>query len=32
MRALIRSAEPLRTYSPAGDGVAWAAAEKSIRP
>src|SRR5947207_6224140 len=32
MRALIRSAEPLRTYSPAGNGVAWAAAEKSIRP
>ncbi|HET9974602.1 MAG TPA: rhamnulokinase family protein [Streptosporangiaceae bacterium] len=32
MRALIRSAEPLRTYSPAGSGIAWAAAEKSIRP
>jgi rhamnulokinase len=32
MRALIRSAEPLRTFSPAGDGVAWAAAEKRIRP
>jgi sugar (pentulose or hexulose) kinase len=32
MRALIRSAEPLRAFSPAGDGVAWAAAEKSIRP
>jgi rhamnulokinase len=32
MRALIRSAEPLRTYSPAGNGIAWAAAEKSIRP
>jgi rhamnulokinase len=32
MRALIRSAEPLRTYSPAGDGIAWVAAEKSIRP
>jgi rhamnulokinase len=32
MRALIRSAEPLRTFSPAGDDVAWAAAEKSIRP
>ena len=32
MRALIRVAEPLRTYSPAGEGAAWATAEKSIRP
>jgi rhamnulokinase len=32
MRALIRSAEPLRSFSPAGDGAAWIAAEKSIRP
>ncbi len=32
MRALVRGAEPLRTFSPAGDGVAWAAAEKRIRP
>ncbi len=32
MRALIRSAGPLRGFSPAGDGVAWEAAEKRIRP
>jgi len=32
MRALIRSAQPLRSFSPAGDGAAWAAAEKRIRP
>jgi sugar (pentulose or hexulose) kinase len=30
MRALIRSAEPLRTFSPADDGAAWAAAEARI--
>ena len=30
MRALIRSAEPLRDFSPAGSGVAWAAAEARI--
>jgi rhamnulokinase len=32
MRALVRIAEPLPAFSPAGDGVAWAAAEKRIRP
>jgi rhamnulokinase len=32
MRALIRVAEPLRTYSPAGGGAAWGTAEKGIRP
>ena len=26
MRALIRSTQPLRSYSPAGDGAAWASA------
>ena len=30
MRALIRSAEPLRTFSPAGGQAAWAAAEARI--
>ncbi len=30
MRALIRSAQPLRTFSPAGDAAAWAAAEARI--
>jgi len=30
MRALIRSAQPLRSYSPAGDGAAWAAAAARI--
>ena len=30
MRALIRMAEPLRDFSPAGSGVAWAAAEARI--
>jgi sugar (pentulose or hexulose) kinase len=32
MRALIRSAQPLRTFAPAGDGAAWAAAEARIGP
>ncbi len=32
MRALIRTAEPLRDFTPAGTGAAWAAAEKRIRP
>ncbi|MGD0241462.1 MAG: rhamnulokinase family protein [Streptosporangiaceae bacterium] len=32
MRALIRVAEPLEFFSPAGDGVAWAAAEARITP
>lgn len=32
MRALIRSAQPLRTYSPAGGSALWAAAEAGIRP
>jgi rhamnulokinase len=32
MRALIRSAQPLRTFSPAGDSAAWAAAEARIGP
>jgi rhamnulokinase len=32
MRALIRSAQPLRTFSPAGDGATWAAAEARIWP
>jgi len=31
MRALLRSAVPLRSYSPAGDAAAWAAAEARIR-
>ena len=30
MRALIRSTQPLRTFSPAGDSAAWAAAEARI--
>ena len=30
MRALIRSAEPLRAFSPAGNGTAWAAAGARI--
>ena len=30
MRALIRAAQPLRTFSPAGDGAAWADAEARI--
>ena len=30
MRALIRVAEPLRDFAPAGDGAAWAAAEARI--
>ncbi len=30
MRALIRAAQPLRTFSPAGDGAAWAGAEARI--
>jgi sugar (pentulose or hexulose) kinase len=32
MRALIRSAQPLRDFCPAGDGAAWAAAEARIGP
>jgi rhamnulokinase len=32
MRALIRSAQPLRTFSPAGDGATWAAAGARIWP
>jgi sugar (pentulose or hexulose) kinase len=32
MRALIRSAQPLRTFFPAGDGATWAAAEARIWP
>jgi len=32
MRALIRSAQPLRTFSPAGDGATWAAAEARVWP
>ena len=30
MRALVRSSQPLRLYSPHGDGAAWAAAEARI--
>jgi rhamnulokinase len=30
MRALIRSTQPLRSYSPAGDGAAWASAAARI--
>ena len=30
MRALIRSTQPLRTFFPAGDSAAWAAAEARI--
>ena len=30
MRALIRTAQPLRAFSPAGDGAAWAAAEGRV--
>jgi len=30
MRALIRSTQPLRTFSPAGNSAAWAAAEARI--
>jgi sugar (pentulose or hexulose) kinase len=32
MRALIRSTQPLRTFSPAGDAATWAAAEARIGP
>ncbi len=32
MRALIRSTQPLRTFSPAGDSATWAAAEARIGP
>jgi rhamnulokinase len=32
MRALIRSAQPLDTFSPAGDSALWAAAEARIGP
>jgi rhamnulokinase len=30
MRALIRSSQPLRSFAPAGDDAAWAAAEARI--
>jgi rhamnulokinase len=30
MRALLRSSQPLRSFSPAGDAAAWAAAAARI--
>jgi rhamnulokinase len=32
MRALIRSTQPLRSFSPARDGTAWASAAARIVP